>query len=335
MRDKGVWMPDGVGAYFGRLARGWNEILEWRPVRRVLPSRCVRILGQGGRSTLVRMPGFEVVDRAAASGSAHPAIEVPEDSCLERRLALPHASDQDLRAAVQLEVEAVSPFPADEVVFGWRRIRDDDGEGAMIAMTSAALVQNCLAELGAFVGNAEPEVWAWTSAGYVALNGYGERKRHEAQRSAMNRSLLASVAAAMATAALAAMPVIEKRGQAIEAQHQLEALTREAAPVLAARDHLAHAQSLLDEIRPRAERKPDLPVVLDQFSHVLPDGAWLDLFEYSAGTLRVGGRADDAAGLLQALQRHGLFANVHAPSPIVREPQTGKERFLIEMELSK
>lgn len=334
MFEKQGGIPVGLRTYAQRLARGWRDFTAWRPISRLLPFERVLLNRRNGEQAVVRMPGFDVRAYASVAQPAYVAVEIAEGSFLERRLELPLASDDDLNEAVRLEVEAVSPFPAGEVVYGWRRVRDEGHDCAVIAISSKRFVQGSLARLEGVRGfDGIPEVWASTSVGYVVLHGYGEVRREAQHGRGMKQLAFAFVAATVATIVLALTPLMEKREQAVQAQRQLAGLLREAAPVVASRDELIAVQALRNELKPRTEGGVDLATVLDGISRALPDGAWLDLFEYNPGSLRIGGRADDAAGLIQALQELRIFANVHAPSPIVREPQTGKERFLIEMEL--
>lgn len=325
-------------AFGQRLARGWGELLEWPPLRRLLPADRVMLVGEGGASTW-RVPGFERDAQAAThpGGAAFVAVEVPEGNFLERRLDVPLGLDAEYESAMRLEVEAVSPFPADDTAWGWRPVTAASGmRGALIAITSRRLVEQRIEALaGRLPAQHAPEVWVLGSQGPVVLNGFGEVRRQSAHTRQMRRTGVLLALAVLVTCAVALTPVIEKRQQVVQALNHQGVLSGQAGPVVALRDELGAVRMLHDTLGPRIAAEPDLMALLDRVTMVVPDGGWLDLFEYNPGTIRIGGRADNAAALLQALQEQPGFTNVRAPSPIMREPQTNKERFVIEVDLAQ
>lgn len=323
-----------LSQWAGRWRRGWAEVFEWLSARRIFPSQSVTLLRHDGRRVIVRVPGFTAQGEAPErSTSAFSAIEIPDHLVLERELVA-QVPAQDLLAAVRLEVEATSPFPPEDTVWGWRCLHagGNSRPRTLIGISSRRLVD---AQLEGRTVPPSPEVWAAMDDGYVVLQGYGEERRLALWRRQV-RGVVALVAlAGLLAAALVMSPLVQKREQVIQAQQYADLVTGRAAPVVAMRDELGRLAQVEQSLGADIESEPDVMRLLDHVTAIVPDSAWLDLFEYQPGRIRISGRADDAAALLQALEAHPLFANVRAPSSIAREPTSGKERFLIEMDLVK
>lgn len=329
-------MDSSISGFLKRWKCGWAELMGVLAYRRLLPSVLVRVLRETGE-VVVRVPGYvpEAAAAPAAAARAFVALELPASACLVRRLELPEATDQELLSAVRLEVEASSPFPPDETLWGWdARTTVSGGRIAHVAITARHLAQRALDAHAGRADGATPELWVPLEGGYAVLQGFGEKSRLAAQRRQMRGFALTLGAALLLAVLLALTPLAQKRLQVLQANMYQVAVNERAAPVLRQRDELTRLAALKDALAPRVEGGPDVMVLLDRVSAILPDGAWLDHLEYTPGGLRMGGRADDAAALLQALQRQSGFNNVRAMSPIVREPRSGKDMFVFEMELS-
>ena len=330
-------MDSSISGFLKRWKCGWAELVSVLAYHRVLPSVLVRVVRDQGVS-LIRVPGFVPEMKAgAAAARTFVALELPEGAYLTRRLDLPEATHQELLSAVRLEVEATSPFPPQETLWGWdARTTESGGRIAHIAITARHLAQRAVdAHAGrAGAGQANPELWVPVDGGYAVLQGFGEAPRLAAQRRQMRGYALTLGAALLFAVLLALTPLAQKRLQVLQANTYQVAVNERAAPVLRQRDELSRLAALKDALAPRVEGGPDIMQLLDRVSAILPDGAWLDHLEYTPAGLRMGGRADDAAALLQALQRQPAFSNVRAMSPIVREPRSGKDMFVFELELA-
>lgn len=331
-------MDSSISGFLKRWKCGWAELVSVLAHRRVLPSVLVRVVREKGE-LLVRVPGF-VPETAAAPAVARAfvALELPEGAYLTRRLELPEATRQELQSAVRLEVEASSPFPPADTLWGWdARTTGSGGRIAHIAITARHLAQRALdAHAGrAGAGDATPELWVPLEGGYAVLQGFGEAPRLAAQRRQTRGFALTVGVAVLFALLLALTPLAQKRLQVLQANAYQVAVNERAAPVLRLRDELGRLTTLKDALAPRIESRPDIMALLDRVSAILPDDAWIDHLEYTVTGVRFGGRANDASALLQALQGQAVFTNVRSASSIVRDPRSGKDIFVFEMELAK
>lgn len=298
-----------------------------------LPSVRVALLGAAD-PRLIRMPGFvSLPGQAELKAGGFVAVELPEQDCLLRRLELPLSSDEDLRSAIQLEVETASPFPPEETRWGWRaQLQPDGGQHVTIAISSRALVQRALDTQRQRTPGLPPEleVWAPAGDGHVVLEGF-EGPRSAAVSRATRRYVVASAAACVLAVLLAATPLLQKRLQVVQANYYLAAVSERAAPVLRIRDELGKLRDVAEALAPRMAPHANPIGILERITEALPDGAWLDHIEYTSTGVKLGGSADDAVALLQSFQAQPTFNNVRTLSPIVRQPRSGKDQFVFEL----
>lgn len=144
--------------------------------------------------------------------------------------------------------------------------------------------------------------------------GLGVNLLPEEQRSSPSRLIYAPTAALAAVAALLALalPVQQK----IEERRYLAALEHEIAQLAPEARQLEQIQRKIDETRARARMldeyrlrtKADLDA-LQEVTKLLAPPNWLNSFELTRSSVNLGGEAEQAAGLLKALDESPLFAD--------------------------
>jgi general secretion pathway protein L len=312
------------------------DLWDYLSARTLVPSQSVSLLETGGRQSRYRVPGFVPIASTRRAGDAT-AVELPEDLVLIRSLTLPTRAADDIEKAVRLEVEASSPFEPHDTVFGWiarptKSTRRRSNAAVRIAIASLEQVKAVLDRCGA---PPHSEIWVRDGSTFVVIRGFGERRRLERARRARVRVATLVLLAVALIIGIVVTPVVQLRSQVVAAQAQLAQLNSRSGAPVAMRGELIALSDLQRALESAVDGHVDPALVLEQVSELLPDGSWLSLFEYEAGRLRIAGLADNASSLLPLLEERPSFASVHAPSPIAREPASGKERFIIEMELRR
>jgi general secretion pathway protein L len=109
--------------------------------------------------------------------------------------------------------------------------------------------------------------------------------------------------------------------------------------VAAARSATAPVASLQAEIRALeeagsylgAQRRatPYVTTLIEAVTRAMPDSAWLTELSLDQGTLRLGGFADDSAGLIPALSALPQLDAVGFAAPSVRDPDRRQDRFVV------
>lgn len=308
---------------------GWNELLAWPIMAWLSPQEPVRVLLPDGGEVL-RLGASGVPAPASASARAV-AVVLPQDSVLVRERILPPLAGTELRAAVELELAAITPFSPDQTVWGWRAQRQEKGVLVRLALASRSHVQAALGARLQALGATEAEVWA-SADEPVVLNGFGEHRRLDRLRRT-RRNILALVACAYAlVVGLVATPVLQARAKVFDAQVQYGLLESQVAGVVAARAELTSSNERIRTIRAFLDEHQDLPLLLEALTAALPDDASLTRLEVQGRQVRIVGQADNASQLMNVLGAPGShFREVRAPSPISRTGNSTKESFVIDM----
>lgn len=315
-----------LAAVPGYLRDGWAEALRWPAFRWLTPDDAVRVFHADGTESVRQ--GVSARRISPPPRIRFAAIELPEETLLRRSLVLPRLSEDEVRQAVELDVRAASPFPEEDLVWGYV-VRHGEQTRVDIALTSRAMVKRQIEALRPRLGNLEPEVWAGGQVPIV-IPGHGEPARQARAR----RLRLATVAllalAALLLAALAGTPTAQLRERALQAVGKHDDLARAVRPQAQKRDELIRLGEQIRLLGKASERRQDVVALIDQITRQLPDDAVLNRLEISGGTVRIMGHAENAAQLLQTLGAHPAFRDVRAPSGIAKAPVGGREGFTIE-----
>ena len=309
------------------LRDGWAEALRWPALRWLTPDDAVRVLHADGTESVRQ--GVSARPIAAPARVRFAAVELAEEKLLRRSLALPRLTEDELRQAVELDVRSASPFPEEEVVWGYG-VERGDRLRVDIALTSRPLIEQQIDALQPRLGDLRPEVWVGGERPFV-IPGYGESARlARARRMRLALVGLLSVSALL-LAAVAVTPTLQLRERALEAIGRSEELQRTVRPQAQMRDELVRMSEQIRLLGKASEQRQDVVALIDQITRQLPDDATLTRLEISgAGTVRIIGQAENAATLLQTLGANPAFRDVRAPSGIAKAPAGSKEGFTIE-----
>lgn len=315
---------------------GWQEASRWPVFARFGVAHPVALVETGADGQRLWWHAYE--DGRARRLAGAPALTLPvavllpADRVLVQSFRLPLVDDADVAAAVALHVASHSPFPLEQRVQGWRAQPVENGLRVDVVMASRALMQAQL-EAIALAGRQPAEVWARVDDGFVVIQGAGEALRREAERVARQRISLLGLGALGLFLLVMLTPAVQSWMQLKQAEAALVQAQGESRAAVALRDELSRLESLAAVVQAQQTQGVDVVRWLDVLSRLLPDSVWLDRLDMQGASLRLSGRADDAAALMETLGKEAAFANVRAPSATSRDPATGKERFVIEIDL--
>lgn len=312
------------------LRDGWAEALRWPVFRWLTPDDPVRVLQADGTESV--RSGVSARRIAAPARIRFAAVELAEQTLLRRSLLLPRLTDEELRQAVELDVRSASPFPEDDVAWGYD-VERGERLRVEIALTSKQMIEQQVAALAPRLGELRPEVWVGGERPFV-IPGYAEESRLARARR-MRLALLGLLSAtAVLLAALAVTPTLQLRERALEALRKGEELSAAVKPQVGMRDELARLSEQIRVLGKASEQRQDVVALIDQITRQLPDDAMLSRLEISGNSVRIIGQADNAAQLLQALGTNPLFRDVKAPSGIAKAQAGSKEGFTIEFRVA-
>jgi general secretion pathway protein L len=348
------------------IMRRWIEVLAvlalaWRTQRRERRSLIIRdengqfVIRQGepDHDAIIRdvEPGAEPllavlpagadappeVERAARDGFV--IFELPADEIVSRRMNVPAQAREFLAGVVHNQIERLSPWSAEEVVYGF----DCETSGAdaatldvRVLMTSRAVidrVRDALAAIGLRLDRvvarraegsdqASNAIAIWSRLADVSHDGGKDLRR----LIGIGVAALVCGAAILSTWALISASSTRSENDALAARSKV--LQRQ----LQAGRTPASIASLPAPERAWATKETSAAsvIVVEALSRALPDAAYLTELRLENATLRIIGLAVDAPALLAPLEQSGHLSNVRFFAPTTRGPDGGLFRFHIE-----
>ena len=318
------------------LGGAWRHVQSGSALGWFVPSIPVRLLRADGREAVWMTVGANVEKEAGLRTTANfLAVELPEEYLLVRTLVLPTLTRLEIAQAVQLDAEAASPFPLDDLV--WGHSSKAGGTGMvqiLVAMASRSQVLTYLERAAARLSST-PEVWALAD-GFppVVFEDFGKARRmaRVALRQRISIGLLLS-AIALAIC-IGATPVLQLRFRAMEAVSASDALIKRAEPLLRQRAVLTRAVEAVAASRVVLSERSDPLYVMDLLTTVLPDDTSLLGLQILGSKVTINGLTSNTAALMQQLGSRAELRDVKAPTAATRAPGSPKDVFNIEFTLT-
>lgn len=309
---------------------GWQDARRWRWFNWLFPDEPVRLLQPDG-STQIWQAGKALPDHGARTGKVQLwRVLLPDEDVLGKTLYLPRMSGVEIAETVYLETLASSPFPDEQLIRGWHHEAvSDDRYRVDIAMASRRHVENHLAMQQARLQGATAEVAALVGGRQVLLQGYGGNLRQRRARSRLGRLLFWLVLVLVLLLGLNLIPAWQERQKTIRVMHYQHALETRVQETSAARDRLREDRDHLQALTRFVDDHSASLAIIEKLSGLLPDDAWLDRLHIENGKVQLSGRAGNASGLVQLLDRQSEYRDVRLSGSIVREAGD-RERFTIE-----
>ena len=264
---------------------------------------------------------------------SHVTLDLDPERFVFRTLDLPGRATDFIEPIVRTQIDRLTPWPSDQVVFGWTPPVAAGPDGAIsltIAGTDKAFVLPLMAAVqarGAAVVAARVPLPASAGATLVIA-----RTTAAAFAVAFWRRWLG-----IATAAVVALVIVSSLyGQfaAMQLTADAEELDQQGA---AKRAQIAKAASDKDPAAvPRrlvAERRAAVPfatLVLEAVSRIVPDNSFVTNFEITGTQLRLVGFTADAPALIRLIEASGMFTGATFFAPTTRLPEDPGDRFSIE-----
>jgi len=262
------------------------------------------------------------------------AILLPEELVLARRLRLPLAAESYLDSAMALEVNANSPFPAQDAGYGWRLVgRDETHLEIALVIVSISTVMTFLGRQYDAHDPLAQEVWAQVDEEMVVVNGFGEVSRASRYRKRLIRCGLGVAVAALVLLLIFALAAGAKRAELLQVEKIAADIQDQASEASAMRSSLAQANATIDAVNEIVAVLPGPHPELARLTGLLDDDVSISRFSMQGRELRVQGRAADAASVMQKLNADPGYGEVSAPQAIVKLGNTGLEQFSLNISL--
>lgn len=338
-----------LSSVFDDLKTAWRHMARWRFVAWLRPQPSVRWLRASGVAMVyVGMRQKTDASEASVQAARFEAVEVPEELLLRRMVRMPALPPAALQGALALEVQNLSPFPLEDLLWVSAQAGKDGQESTAgkndleVVLTSRSRLQGYLQAKGyaeTADGVLTAEVWiAMGDRPPAVLPGFGEMRRqgYERRWQRINTALL--MALVMLAGALLITPTVQLRFRTLDALAQYEALHKEAAPLIRQREALVKSETLLQSLPAAVGPSASVLQAMELLTNALPDDTFLQSFQIfspeGVGKLPkvvMVGQATNAAALMQQLGRQPGVREVKAPNAAVKPLGAAKESFTIEL----
>ena len=283
-------------------------------------------LGELGRARLPR----DVLSRPVE-------VRLDGSRVLSKTLHLPAASRNYLEAVVGNQLERMTPWSADRVVFDFVPL---DGEAAGKDQITVRLVATSrevfdasmarLAEAGikpAVVGTSDDPL---DQPSPVDLLQSGRAERRATLRRRVGRVLLAVIAVGIAGSAFSGWRYYQANEAAAAVQAELDAARNAVEAARASSETGEGYQRLL------ALRRDALPIVvlLDRISEVIPPSTYLTEMVVEGRELRIAGFSNEAPALIEILEAADILTDVRFAAPTIRGEGGTQDQFQIVAEIA-
>jgi general secretion pathway protein L len=351
----------------------WIEVLAlawfaWREARRA--RQALTVACEGGRFVVRKSPGKRdtvtpppqetpeangVLAVLAPGAQAPPqltqaarsslvVLELPADIVVMRRIAVPVQARAFLAGIIRNQIERLSPWHADEVVYGFDgdvNAEDPATLDARIFIVLRSAIDQARNELDA-LGLAVDRIVTRQPAPRHPLPDAGEEPAAKpvalwSRLADASPENLARACRHVGTAIAAV--VVMSSAVSLWAMTSAASLDAESKEVMARTRTLQRqiqGPTQMSSLNPRErawyakETSATAAILLEALSRSLPDGAYLTELRLEHGTLRMIGLTNDAPSLIAPLERSGHLSDVRFFAPTTRGPDGSLFRFNIE-----
>ena len=320
----------------------WRKAPQWPPLSWLRPLQLLTLVPAQGEPSAVWENGAPAA--GVKSRSAFWAIELPEAMVLRKVLQLPPLDPADCQSAPELEVQAISPFPAEDLLWGYTELsRSKTLVRLQLVLASRnqvqPFIQNRIEQrqqaAGASAGSlTPPEVWVLgPERKPIVFQGFGENLRLQTGRKKWLWNLAGVGLAVALLAAIAITPTAQLRLRALQAVAAYESMASKTTDVVAKREQLIQSADKVAYLAGALADRMDSVKVLSMLTQQLPDDTALQSARIQGSKVTITGLTDNASRLMQLLSNQEGVKDVKAPSAATRIQGVNKESFTIELVL--
>ncbi len=260
-------------------------------------------------------------------------LRVPDGAALHRAVTLPAAVLENLRQAIGYDLDRLTPYRAEDVVFDARvEARDPETGTCTIGLTIVPRVALLRLLNAASLLGVEPEfVHAPTRGEPVDLLKHLDAV--SARRKPWTTRGLVLLALVLGTTAVAT-PLALQAADAERLAIALETTRLQAEHVARLRREVDSLEAARSILQTRVRQAPDPLQILHALTALLPDDAFLMQWEVANRRIQVTGYARSAVAILAAIEASPLFDETVFRAPVTQSAPDGREHFQIAANLS-
>jgi general secretion pathway protein L len=276
-------------------------------------------------------------DRAAAAlRGSRAELMLRPGRFIFRPLELPKRAAEFLDGIVRSQIDRLTPWSANDAVFGWGRAEDAGADRIVVtvAATARSLVTPYVRALTGLGVESIAVATLLPGAEPVPVRVLDAKGRTAVSHRTVRHALLAVILLAGLGAAGAAGTSIVLGARLEAEQDQLaRQIAAKRGAALAGQTALDPATAALRKLERRKHDHPASVMVLEQLSKVLPDHTYVTELRIEGDKLRLIGITRDAPSLIGLIERTQHFTRATFFAPTTRSPTDTGERFHIEAQI--
>lgn len=259
------------------------------------------------------------------------SVVLPKALVLSKTLYLPAAARENLAQVMAFELERQSPFPADQVCYGYR-ILDKRTASGKLHLRLSLLPKSVQERLLKPFAEARLHPLTVVCPHDPAIDLSPAWAQQAKRKGGAHRGLIFGALLLGLLGAIVLTPIWQMRALVIELQSYEQGLRRQAVAVSDLQMRKEQLDSTLHHLAARRPVDGFVSQHLEELAQLLPDEVWLQSLRITATALELQGLADNATRLIEILDASVLFDGVSFRAPVTRDHSTGLERFQINIQ---
>jgi len=254
-------------------------------------------------------------------------LRLPADAVLTRRASFPAQVREKLPQVIRLELDRLSPFSADQVVYDFIPLPSAKGDTRIaveLALCRRDRVADWVRRLAEAGSPIDQITWegAWPKANLLPAE---ERPRR--RRPLINGVRLLVLLILLLLVAAVATPLWQKSRLLEALDAEVNKARSQAVQVDEVRKSLEQARQGSTAVLQRKWDEPHVLNLLRELTESIPDDTWVQSLEYQNPEVQLRGESGQATALIGLLEEAPGIDGVSFRSPVTQVARTGKERF--------
>lgn len=258
---------------------------------------------------------------------------IPAHAVLRKELTFPSAAEENLTQVLAYEMDRHTPFSADKVYFDYRVLqRDTESKTIRVELYVARREQ--VDRVLKLVDDRDLVLHGVDVAderGPMGVNLLPATRRAPLKNNRLRLNLLLGLVFVVLLYVVMWQSLAVKERALDRYRERVSAVFQEASAVTELKTELETARDGATFLVQRRNDHPVLINVLRDLTRALPDDTWVQRLQVKEDKIIVNGQAPNATALISILEQVPCLASPSFPGSITQDPQTGKERFNIEV----
>ena len=265
-------------------------------------------------------------------------IMLPASQGLKRQVTFPISAENELGHILNHQLAKLTPYPADQIYYDYRIIKKERGKIVVefvavprrVVNRALKMVRNWGATVD-FVDLLSPD--ETTHHHYDLIHMLPSEREKERSGSSLLFGLIAINLLLIAT--IIGLQLWERSNQESILQQQVASTKMQATVVNRLRQKVDQISNKVNFLSSKKQQSPTAVQILNEVTHLLPHGTWLERLELHKGEIQLTGLSPQASTLISQIEESAYFEDVTFRAPVTRDQNLAAERFQISATLSK